>query len=222
MKPHEHHSFFKRNGLILAFLALMLVSLVGHAVSGWRVDTAQRAQHGDAAQSFVGYLQGGPFLSTVFENWESEFLQMALFVLLTAKLRQQGAAESRPLDASEEDPAKPVPVAMQPWPVRRGGAWRKAYEHSLSTALALLFLASLVGHWIHSWRQHAQEQIDHGEAPVTLWQYLGEAQFWFESFQNWQSEFLAVVALTGLSIFLREKDSTESKPVNAPHSQTGT
>ncbi len=218
----EHHSFVKRNGLLLAFLAMMLMSLAGHAFTGWHVDNAEREQHGDTPQPFTAYLQDGQFLSTLFENWESEFLQMALFVLLTAKLRQKGAAESRPLDESEEDPKQAVPLSMQPWAARRGGAVRKLYEHSLSLALALLFLVSMVGHWINSWREHVEEQLHHGEAVSTLWHYLGEPQFWFESFQNWQSEFLAVVALTGLSIFLREKDSTESKDVEAPHSQTGT
>ena len=95
---------------------------------------------------FSHYLATGHFVSATFENWESEFLQMGLFVLLTAYLRQRGASESRPLEPADEEASPPVPHADQPWPVRRGGLWRKAYEHSLSGALLLLFAASFVGH----------------------------------------------------------------------------
>jgi len=218
----EHASFVRRNGLSLAFIAMMLMSLVGHALTGWRVDGQEREAHGLQPQSLTAYLGDGHFMSTLFENWESEFLQMGLFVLLTAKLRQKGAAESRPVDPGEEPPKKPVPRERQPWPARRGGAVRKVYEHSLSIALGLLFVVSFALHGVNSWRQHVEEQLQHGETPSSLADHFVSAQMWFESFQNWQSEFLAVVTLVLLSIVLREKDSTESKDVEAPHSQTGT
>ena len=215
-------TFLGRNGLSLAFLALMLLSLVGHALTGWRVENQERQEHGQASETLAEYVVGDHFLSTLFENWESEFLQMGLFVLLTAVLRQKGAAESRPLDPAEEPDHDPVPFAQRPWPVRRGGAWRKAYEHSLSGALLLLFVASFFGHLYSSWKQHLAEQVRHGQdASQPLWDYLWSSRFWFESFQNWQSEFLAVISLVLLSIFLREKDSTESKDVEDPHSRTG-
>ena len=215
-------SFLGRNGLTLAFLALMLLSILGHALTGWRFDNQERREHGQAAESLAEYVTGEDFLSTLFENWESEFLQMGLFVLGTAFLRQRGASESRPLDPEQEPAPEPVPFAQRPWPVRRGGGWRRAYEHSLSGALLLLFALSFVGHLYNSWRQHLGEQAMHGQAATTtLWEHLWSAAFWFESFQNWQSEFLAVISLVVLSIFLREKDSTESKDVEAPHAKTG-
>lgn len=218
-----HDTFLGRNGLTLAFLALMLLSLVGHALTGWRVENEELREHGQPTESLVEYVGGDHFLSTLFENWESEFLQMGLFVLLTAVLRQKGASESRPLDPGDEDTQEPVPFAQRPWPVRKGGALRKAYEHSLSGGLLLLFVASFAGHLYNSWKLHLSEQVQHGkDASQPLWDYLWTSQFWFESFQNWQSEFLAVISLVLLSIFLREKDSTESKDVEAPHSQTGT
>lgn len=217
-----HDTFLGRNGLSLAFLALMLLSMVGHALTGWHASNQERQQHGEAPEALVQYLGDGHFLGTLFENWESEFLQMGLFVLLTAYLRQRGASESRPLDPAEESAPEPVPYAARPWPVRKGGAWRKAYEHSLSGALLLLFAASFAGHLYYSWKHHLEEQLQHGQrAGESIWQFLAGSEFWFESFQNWQSEFLAVVALVVLSIFLREKDSTESKDVEAPHSKTG-
>lgn len=216
-------TFFGRNGLTLVFLLLMLLSVVGHALTGMRVNNEERAQHGEPPETLAEYVRDDHFVSTLFENWESEFLQMGLFVLLTAYLRQRGAAESRPLDPAEEAPSKPVPRAERPLPVRKGGIARRLYEHSLSGALLLLFVVSFGIHLHASWQDHLQEQLQHGEpADATVWEHLGSAQFWFESLQNWQSEFLAVVALVVLSIFLREKDSTESKDVEAPHSQTGT
>ncbi|GAB6197230.1 DUF6766 family protein [Lysobacter xanthus] len=215
-------SFFGRNSLTLVFSALMVLTLVGHVLTGWRVDTEDRKSHGQPAESVASYVTESHFLSSLFENWESEFLQMGLFVLLTAYLRQRGAAESRPLDPSEESPPEPVPADERPWPVRRGGIARKLYEHSLSGVLLLLFVLSFAGHAHNSWRHHLDEQLQHGEtAAVSIGEYLFSAPLWFESFQNWQSEFLSVVSLVVLSIVLREKDSTESKDVEAPHSKTG-
>lgn len=215
-------SFFGRNGLTLVFSALMLLTLVGHLLTGWRVSNDDRREHGGASQTLTEYAGDPHFLSSLFENWESEFLQMGLFVLLTAYLRQRGAAESRPLDPAEEEAAEPVPFEQRPWPVRKGGVVRKVYEHSLSGALLTLFALSFAAHLYNSWRQHVAEGLQHGQAfGGTVWQYLVESQFWFESFQNWQSEFLSVISLVLLSIILREKDSTESKDVEAPHSKTG-
>lgn len=215
-------TFFGRNGLTIVFLLLMLLSVVGHALTGMRVNNEERTQHGQPPETLAQYVRDDHFVSTLFENWESEFLQMGLFVLFTAFLRQRGASESRPLDPDEEPDSEPVPRAEQPLPVRMGGAARRIYEHSLSGALLLLFVASFGMHLYASWKHHLGEQLQHGQpADTTLLDHLASAQFWFESLQNWQSEFLAVVALVVLSIFLREKDSTESKDVEAPHSRTG-
>ena len=218
-----HDTFLGRNGLTLAFLALMALSIVGHALTGWHSNNEERSEHGQPPETLAQYLDDGHFLGTLFENWESEFLQMGLFVLLTAVLRQKGAAESRPLDPSEEPPSGPVPFDARPWPMRRGGLWRRAYEHSLSSALLLMFVASFFAHLHFSWQHHVDETLQHGGRPVaSMWEYLAGSEFWFESLQNWQSEFFAVVALVLLSIVLREKDSTESKAPEAPHQKTGT
>jgi hypothetical protein len=214
-------NFWHRNSLTIVFVLLALASLAGQALSGWRAENAERALHELAPVALAAYLGSGGFLSAVFENWESEFLQMGLFVLLTVWLRQRGASESRPLDPAEEEPEPRVPKAEQPWPMRVGGIWQRLYEHSLSAALLLLFAASFVLHWYHSWRLHADAQRLHGEAATGLLEYLGDAGFWFESFQNWQSEFLSVAVLCLLSIWLREKDSPQSKKLHARHVDTG-
>ena len=218
-KPAQH-GFLRRNGLVLVFSALALASLAGHAWAGFLDARQEHAQHGERI-SIADYMRGGDFLSSVFENWESEFLQMGLFVLLTVSLRQRGASESRPLDPSEEDPEPRVPKAEQPWPMRVGGVWQRLYEHSLSAALLLLFAISFVLHWINSWRLHVDELVQHGEPPTSLFAHLADAGFWFESFQNWQSEFMSVAVLCLLSIWLREKDSPQSKKMHARHTDTG-
>jgi hypothetical protein len=217
----SRHAFLYRNGLTLAFLALMAASLVGHALTGNAQHNQEREAHGQPPQSVAEYVVDAEFSSTLFENWESEFLQMALFVLFTVWLRQRGASESRKLDPEEEEPAEKVPKAEQPWPMRAGGTWEKLYRHSLSGALFFLFALSFGGHLLASWHQHADEQRVHGETISPLSSYITEPTFWFESFQNWQSEFMAVVALCLLSIHLREKDSPQSKAMTARHTDTG-
>jgi hypothetical protein len=158
------------------------------------------------------------------ENWESEFLQMFAYVLLTAFLFQKGSAESKNPDqpeAVDRDPRQSREKKDAPWPVRRGGIVLKIYENSLALALFLLFLISFMLHAIGGASEYSDQQIAHGAQAVTVFQYMGTAQFWFESLQNWQSEFFSIAILVVLSIFLRQKGSPESKPVDSPHSMTG-
>jgi hypothetical protein len=148
-----------------------------------------------------------------------------LFVALSAFLYQRGSAESKDPYKEEESDRKPQeapPDSDVPWPVRRGGWVLKVYEHSLSLAFLLLFLVSLILHAAGGVREYNEEQAEHGNHNrITTTQYLGTSRFWFESFQNWQSEFLAVSAMVLFSIFLRQRGSPESKPVDAPHWKTG-
>lgn len=212
-------SFWRRNGLSLAFGSLTVLSLVGHLFAGHSADTIDRLEHGLPAISVASYLASAEFLSSVFENWESEFLQMGLFVLLTIGLRQKGSSESKPL---AETPAQPRELKQAPWPVRRGGLWLRFYEHSLSTVLLALFAVSFVVHFFASRALHLEEAARHGTRVTKgLAVHLSSSQFWFESFQNWQSEFFSITALIVLSIYLREKDSAQSKDVQAPHAETG-
>jgi hypothetical protein len=222
MERRDKHGFFQRNGLTLVFALLTALALVGHGLSGWKHENAERAAQDQPAQALPDYLGSGGFLSSLFENWESEFLQMGAFVLLTVWLRQRGSSESRPLDPADEEPDEPVPRSEQPWPVRKGGLWRRLYEHSLSLALFALFAASFGAHLASSWQAHQEEQQQRGQPAEPLSRYAINPKFWFESFQNWQSEFLSVVALCVLSIYLREKDSPQSKAVTARHGDTGT
>lgn len=221
-QPTGHEgSFVRRNGLALACFGLFLVFWACQAVTGWHVFNQEAESHGQEVVGFGQYLLTGHFVEATLENWESEFLQMAAFILLTAWLVQRGSAESKPDEGDDrDDPADHRLDPDAPWPVRRGGWVLRIYENSLLLAFALLFLASIVGHAVGGLAEYNEEQIGHGDEPVTLVEFASSSDFWFQSFQNWQSEFLAVGSIVVLSIFLRQKRSPESKPVYAPNWRT--
>jgi hypothetical protein len=206
-------------------LLLFLFCLVGHAVAGWETYNENQREHGQPTVTLAAFLTTSEFGETVFENWESEFLQMGFYVILTVFLYQKGSSESKKHDGSddvEEDPLAHRDDADAPRPVRAGG-WRLTiYKNSLSLAFLALFALSFIGHAAAGARKHNEEQREHGRAaPVSAIGYMQTPQFWYESFQNWQSEFLAVLAIVVLSIRLRQWGSPESKPVHASHSSTG-
>lgn len=216
--------FFRDNALSVVVLALFLVLGVGQATSGWRVFNEEQADHGEPTIGFVTYLTSSHFGEATFENWESEFLQMAAYIVLTVRLRQRGSAESKGFDGPEdvdEDPREHRNDPDAPWPVRKGGIALVVYQRSLSLAFLVLFGLSFLFHAMAGARSFSVEQAAHGAPSVSTWQYLHRAQFWFESLQNWQSELLAVASIVLLSIWLRQHGSPESKPVHAPHRQTG-
>jgi len=217
------------HSLSLAAILLFALALVGQVLTGRADYNQDQQEHGQPPVGLAEYLGTGHFGEATLENWESEFLQMAVFIFLTAFLVQRGSAESRKPEDEEgsgeepfdEDPALHRDDPDAPWPVRHGGLPMALYRHSLSLVLFLLFLVSFWGHAVTGAVEYSEEQGAHGGAPVGVLGYLGTARFWFESFQNWQSEFLSVFAIAVLSIWLREKGSPESKPVHAPHAQTG-
>jgi hypothetical protein len=210
----------KDNSLTIVLMLMFLASLVGQWLSGWAVENEDLRRHGGVALTRIAYLRDPTFISSVFENWESEFLQMSMYVVLTAFLFQRGSSESNDPD----QPDRPEDWELQPdspAPLRAGPTARWLYANSLGAVLFLLFLVSFALHWVHSAKAAAAEALEHGEKTLTLMQYLSDPQLWFESFQNWQSEFLSTAFLVVLSIFLRQNNSPESKPVAAPHGQTG-
>jgi hypothetical protein len=211
------------NGLSITMFALFLVFLAAQSIAGYRTNNTDNQEHGQPPESYLQYLTSGAFVEATFENWESEFLQMGAYVLLTAFLIQKGSPESKDPDGDQvdQDPRTQRDDPDAPGPVKRGGLVLALYEHSLSLALFGLFLLSLVLHALGGHAEFNQQQLEHGAAPVSLWSFVTSSEFWFQSMQNWQSEFLAVAALTVLGIFLRQRGSPESKPVAAPHAQTG-
>jgi hypothetical protein len=214
------NSFFYRNSLSIVLLALMISCLLGQFFTGWETENKELAENGKALLSLGQYILSGHFIQATFENWESEFLQMMLYIVLTVSLRQKGSSESKPLEGEQDVDKEPKPHPNAPWPVKKGGIWLKLYNHSLSIAFAILFLMSFGMHFYGSLKDYNEEQISKDKATTTAIHYISDSRFWFESFQNWQSEFLAVFSIVILSIWLREKGSPESKPVDMPHDET--
>jgi len=216
--------FLRDNGLSLTLFALFLISIIGEALTGWRANAEELRLHDLPEIGFLPYLTTGHFISAVFENWESEFLQMAAYVLLTVFLFQKGSPESKKPDEDnpeDEPPHKRSDASDAPGPVHRGGLLLKLYLHSLSLALVTLFLLSFWLHLAGSNRRSNEEALQHHRPTKTMGEMLVEPEFWYESFQNWQSEFLSIGVLLVLGIYLRERGSPESKPVAAPHAMTG-
>jgi len=220
-KKYPKKTWLYRNGLSVFFISIFLITLFAQAITGWKEHNSELQDLGASALGLGTYLSSGHFISATFENFESEFLQMALYVLLTISLRQIGSAESKKLDETEEVDRKPIPSARAPWPVRKGGLVLKLYSHSLSIAFGILFLVSWVLHFYGSWQDNNVELALKGKPVESMSEYVGQANFWFETFQNWQSEFLSVASIVVLTIFLRQKGSPESKPVDSPNLETG-
>jgi hypothetical protein len=214
----------RENGLSIVLIMLFLGFWMGQSIAGHRAHNSDQREHGRQEMPYGAYLRSAHFWEATAENWESEFFQMFGYVILTAFLYQKGSAESKKLGEPEpvdRDPRRGRKHRNAPWPVHRGGWVLKLYENSLSLALLLFFLVSILLHAVAGAAEYNEDQAAHGEPErVSVVGYAATSRFWFESFQNWQSEFLAILAMVTLSIFLRQRGSPESKPVDSPHYQT--
>lgn len=213
---------WRNNGLTITLVTFFLLFWAGQTVTGWKVFNSDQQQYGRPEISLTQYLTTGHFVEATFENWESEFLQMAAYVVLTVFLFQKGSSESKDPDKQSPQDAPPDPNKKDaPGPVKKGGLVLKLYQNSLAIAFGVLFLISFVLHAAGGAVEYSREQQLAGQPAVSFGEFLQTPDFWFQSFQNWQSEFLAVIAIVVFSIYLRQHGSPESKPVDAPHSQTG-
>lgn len=215
---------WRNNSLSIVLGALFLLTLIGQTWSGWLTFNAEELTHDQNPIALSAYLLSGHFWEATGENWESEFLQMAMFVILTCFLHQKGSTESKRIDVVEGvdlDPRRFADDPLAPWPVRRGGWPLRFYERSLGTAFIVLFVVSFI---IHAWGGLVEfngEQLAHAQPAMSLARFMTSSRFWFESFQNWQSEFLSLLAMVLGTIALRHRGSAESKPVHVAHSETG-
>jgi uncharacterized membrane protein YhaH (DUF805 family) len=209
--------FCHDNSLSLVLLVLFLVTFAGQIFAGLHEHNEDLHEHGELALSLGAYLKSGHFLEATGATWSSEFLQIVIFVVLSAWLVQKGSPEGLSDDDDDDDDACDDPRA--PWPVRAGGVWKWLYSHSLSLVFTLLFLVSLVMHARGGAQEYSLLEAQHGKPGVTTLQYLMSARFWFQSFQNWQSGFLSLAAMVYFLIYLREKGSVVSKRLTAPNDE---
>jgi len=215
--------FFFENSLSIVLLTLFLVFLAGLSITGWIEQNNELVTHGQSTQDYLAYITSGEFGEAVFENWESEFLQMWALVMLTIVLRQKGSADSKKLKgkSSVDVPSRYSIIRGRNWKDRRKAVGEFFSAHSLGLALLSIFVVAFVLHAITGVVAYNDEQLQHGQPETSMWGYVASSRFWFESFQNWQSEFLAVGVLLLLSVFLFERGSPESKPVGESHEKTG-
>lgn len=207
--------FIQNNSLMLTMFGIFLVTIVGMSVAGWSTNNDELRAHSQPLEGYVEYIQSGEFVEGVFENWESEFLQMWALIMLTVYLRQKGSADSKPIrgKAPQDTRSRYAILQATSWPQRKKAIGHVLYSHSLGLAMLLIFIISFSLHAAGGTAAYNQENQLHGNKTVSVVEYVGSSQFWYESLQNWQSEFLAIGALLVLSIKLRERGSPESKPI---------
>jgi hypothetical protein len=220
------YGFVRNNALSLAFGALFLITLIGQAISGVADFNAQQIADGLPQVGFLDYVTSSSFAVDVMENWQSEYLQFFLYVLATVWLVQRGSSESKEpgQEGTESDREQMVgPHAVDESPAwARTGGWRTAlFSRSLGLLMSVLFLLTWAASSVAGWAAYNAEQLGQRQDPVSYVGYLGEADFWDRSFQNWQSEMLAVGSMAIFAVYLRQRGSPESKPVGAPHASTG-
>ena len=210
-------SLFREHGLTIVMVLCFLGFFGGQVWTGFHEHNDEREHREEPPLALAEYVTSAHFVEVTTENWESEFFQMFFYVFVTGFLYQKGSAESKDPDEVHHHSGEQKKVPPDaPWPVRHGGWIARVYEHSLSLAFALLFAVAFCFHLVGGHRLYNQERLAEGERPLGLGEFLRSNRFWFESFQNWQSEFLAIASMVVLSIFLREKNSPESKQVETP------
>jgi hypothetical protein len=218
--------FLRDNALGLTFGGLFLVTLVGQAISGAADFNAQQVANSLEPVTLLEYVTSSSFGVDVMENWQSEYLQFFLYIFATVWLVQRGSTESKKPgeEGTESDEKQRVgryAKADSPEWARTGG-WRTAlFSRSLGLLMGGLFLLTWMSSAVAGWAAYNSEQLGEREDPVSLLGYLGEADFWNRSFQNWQSEMLAVGSMAVFSVYLRQRGSPESKPVGVAHAETG-
>jgi hypothetical protein len=218
--------FLKGNGLSLGFGALFLATLVGQALAGVAGFNDQRVSEGLAGVSLARYVTSSSFAVDVMENWQSEYLQFFLYVYATVWLVQRGSPESKELhrvgtETDQEQRVHEHSGEDSPTWARTGGLRTAVFSRSLGMLMGGIFLLTWAGMSVAGWSAFNAEQLAGHEDPVSWLGYLAHADFWSRTFQNWQSEMLAVGSMAIFAVYLRQRGSPESKPVGAAHADTG-
>jgi hypothetical protein len=217
--------FAKDNGLTLAFLGLLLGAVIGQAFSGVAEFNGEQRATGGATLSLAQYLVSSEFAVDIAENWQSEYLQFALYIVATTWLVQRGSSESKKLDevGTGSDKEQKIGRYAEPnSPAWAGaGGWRTAlYGRSLGLIMTFFFAMSLLAQSVAGRAAFNNQLLDRDQDTLTWLGYATSADFWNRTFQNWQSEFLAVASMAAFAIYLRQRGSPESKLVGAPHDAT--
>jgi hypothetical protein len=214
------------HSLSLFFLAAFVLALAGQAMAGHSAYNNEQLDHGGQAISLGRYLTSSNFGQAVMENWQSEYLQFTLYIVLTVWLIQRGSPESKEpgkegYESDEEQRVGDHANESSPLWAKVGGLRQGIFENSLLLVMGFFFVGSWFAQSVTGWSDHNADQLEHGGEALSWLQFVGSAEFWESTLQNWQSEFLAVGSMVTLTIFLRQRGSPESKPVGAAHHATG-
>jgi hypothetical protein len=214
------------NGLALFFGTIFLLALLGEAIAGFYAFNDDQVADGAAPVSWTTYVTSSDFGADVAENWQSEYLQFALYILATVHLVQRGSPESKPLgeEGTESDEDQRIGAHARrdsPAPARAAGPRLWWYSNSLGLTMGVIFLGSWTAQAVAGRAAYNAAQLRAFQDPLAFGEYLAAPDFWNRTLQNWQSEFLAILSMALLSIYLRQRGSPESKPVGSSHSATG-
>jgi hypothetical protein len=219
--------FLKENSLSIFFLALFLACLVGQAVAGWKQFNAEQLAEGLGTLSMGRYLLSADFSVDVTENWQSEYLQFLTYLMATVWLLQKGSPESKSLDQAGRESQKDQKIGQHAlddspkWARYPRGLRLRLYSSSLLIVMGTIFLASWLVQSVAGWAAFNETRLRQLQDPISWGVYLVNPDFWSRTLQNWQSEFLAIGSMAVLSIYLRQRGSSQSKPVGQPHDSTG-
>jgi hypothetical protein len=219
-------AWVRDNSLSLFFFGIFIAAVIGQAIAGHSAFNNDQLAHGEETVSLWEYVRSSAFGQAVMENWQSEYLQFMLFMLATVWLVQRGSPESKPPGEEGIESARKQKIGGwadedAPPAAKAGGPRAAVYSNSLLIVMAIIFFGSWFAQSVTGWTDFNQQQAAHGEAAVSWLGYLGSAEFWEATLQNWQSEFLAVGSFVAFTIYLRQRGSPESKPVGSPHDATG-
>ena len=218
--------YLRENSLTLFFLTIFFLAVVVQAFVGHSAFNNEQLAHQDETISLWRYVTSSAYAVDVTENWQSEYLQFTLMVLVAVWFVQKGSPESKPLEDAglESDEQQKVGAhaeADSPTWAKAGGLRTWVYSNSLVLLMGALWLGSWLAQLVTGRIAYNAQQLDHQELGLSLAQYAGSSDFWSRTIQNWQSEFLAVASMAVFSIWLRQRGSPESKPVGESHHRTG-
>jgi uncharacterized protein DUF6766 len=218
--------FVRDCGLSLFFGLIFLLALAGQAWAGWKAFNAEQSADQLAPLTLPQYLTSASFAGDVAENWQSEYLQFLVYVMLTIWLVQKGSTESKkpgqegPETDAEQKVGWHAPPDAPAW--AKAGGWRTwLLSWSLFWLMASIFLVSWGAQLVAGWAAFNETRLQNLQDPLSLGAYALNADFWARTLQNWQSEFLAVGSMAIFTVYLRQRGSTQSKPVGEPHASTG-
>jgi len=208
---HRIRRFLKDNSLSIAMFALFAVCLAGHSVASWRLQNQQLTEHGHAAISYWQNLFSSSYLQELSSNWQAAFLQLTSLIVFSVMLYQRGAPHSRDPDKLGNKQKKHAQDVRFPW----------LYRHSLSLMFTAMFMLTFAMHFVSGFLAYNHQQVLQRLAQVSLGKFAISAQFWSSTLETWQAEYLTIAVYLVLSIFLRQQDSAESKPLESTDRDTG-